>query len=114
MPKKALECEMYIKETQQSQERPTPNMDLLLSKQIPILKSILYQIATWFDELVRNYKINSDLAKKVKTQDLDEIDDNVDGDNVDVEEESDDGLSDVSENVTWAAEFSASSQYLRK
>ena len=56
----------YMKETQQSKGRQTPNLALILSKQIPVMKSILYQISVWVDELLKVHKANVDLKFKFK------------------------------------------------
>merc|ERR1711902_167101 len=67
--KRTLEHERYMKETQQSKGRQTPNLELILSKQIPVMKSILYQISVWVDELLKVHKANVDLKFKFKAID---------------------------------------------
>merc|ERR1712168_1376993 len=120
--KRTLEHERYMKETQQSKGGQTPNLELILSKQIPVMKSILYQISVWVDELLKVHKANVDLKLKfkviAKAQNMDETIRKEDkekaeakkerGDNASSEDLSreslvdtdfDDGLSDVAEDV---------------
>jgi len=135
--KRTLEHERYMKETQQSKGRQTPNLELILSKQIPVMKSILYQISVWVDELLKVHKANVDLKFKFKSkaQNMDEtirkeVKEKAEakkerGDNAsskDLSRESlvdtdfDDGLSDVAEDVNHVdqpAEVSFS-KYLQK
>ena len=59
--KTALIHERDLKETQQS--NGNSNLEVLLSKRIPELKVIFDQLLVWFDEQVRDYRINQRFAK---------------------------------------------------
>ena len=60
-----------MKETQQSKGRQTT--DLILIKQIPIMKSILYQVSMWFDELLKVYEANLQLKSNLKVEEVQEL-----------------------------------------
>ena len=60
-----------MKETQQSKGRQTT--DLILTKQIPIMKSILYQVSMWFDELLKVYEANLQLKSNLKVEEVQEL-----------------------------------------
>merc|ERR1711973_605792 len=120
-----------------SKGRQTSNLELILSKQIPVMKSILYQISVWIYDLLKVHKANVDLKFKFKSkaQNMDETIRKEDkekveakkerGDNAsskDLSRESlvdtdfDDGLSDAAEDVNHVdlpAEVSFS-KYLQK
>jgi len=69
--RRTLEHERYMKETQQSKGRQTT--DLILTKQIPIMKSILYQVSMWFDELLKVYEANLQLKSNLKVEEVQEL-----------------------------------------
>jgi len=129
--RKALVHERYIKETQQSQGKLTANLDVLLSKRVPELKTIFNQVLTWLDELVCIYRINVGLAKKIRDAQsnlnekegsnekkseikaqfkasLSKLDPELS------EDSFDDGLSDVTEDVTMAIDDLDCSHHQRK
>ena len=101
--RQCLEQERYIKETQQLKSDSTLEMEHFEND----LKILLLKIGNWFGELVRNYEINSEIAKALNTNQF-----NLDVSNLEkktaailVEEDNfDDGLSDVTEDVTFACE----------
>ena len=103
--RQCLEQERYIKETQQLKNDSTLNMEHFEND----LKILLLKIGNWFGELVQNYKINADIAKELNDNqfnlDVTNLETKIKTAAVVVEEDNfDDGLSDITEDVTFACE----------
>ena len=104
--RQCLEQERYIKETQQLKSgHSTLNMEHFEND----LKILLLKIGNWFGELVQNYKINADIAKELNDNqfnlDVTNLETKIKTAAVVVEGDNfDNGLSDVTDDVTFACE----------
>merc|ERR1719510_593047 len=103
--RQCLEQERYIKETQQLKSDSTLNMEHFEND----LKILLLKIGNWFGDLVQNYKINADIAKDLNNNqfnlDVTNLETKIKTAAVVVEEDDfDDGLSDITEDMTFVCE----------